>query len=793
MLAWLADELSPGRLLLESYGYTWDPRLIHLGLSEKSFPVSFPTVQSGPLSETASLTADAGLGSATKVNYIQWLRQASVADIQKDNYPGPLPTSLLYKILRQSVILCYANLAAKGEVSAGRLVATQFREAELVGIPEHTPPVTPSVGTWELLARPSVPDPAKTWADYFVELNPSPSSPYGQLVALRASLDRLAALPTAELDRLLSETLDACSHRLDVWVTTIANALLNRTRANNNSTGLHLGAFGWVEDVRPSPQRAKVAGAELTQVQTLDTLRAQRVPGAPALPVPIQPLVDNGGYIYAPSSEHGAVAAVLRNGYITHKGTSEEPLLNIDLSSERIRYALSLLHGVQQGQSLNALLGYLFEAGLENLNLQKYTQPFRDLFPVVGTKLTPSSAPSDAIAASNVVDGLALRTAWDAGKLAAGQNWGTGLPPAGADQTAIIGLLETIDDYADALGDVSMAEAVFQIIRGNFGRAGGLMDAISKGDRPPDPDVIVTPRGGLDLTHRIAVLIAGAPTPNPTWSSVTPHPRAAAEPWLDAWLTSLLPDPSTVTCSVQYTVDAANQTVNVSLRQLDVGALDCLAMADAAAVAQQAELELRIYYAAALPSGATGAQINYQLAAPPAGWVSFPDFFFLAKALRTLLSAARALAPQDLTVPENDVSAAGLVDTADLQTRAAAAVASLQSDIAALNTAATPAAIRTALLACSHYGVAGSVPSTVTDANLATQAKSVLSVLNGRLTTATAPNIAPTAAFGAILVKASWCCRGSRPLTPPILPPPLRNPRRWSHRTLQRPRAGSRN
>ena len=421
---------------------------------------------------------------------------------------------------------------------------------------------------------------------------------------------------------------------------------------------------------------------------------------------------------------------------------------------------------------MNALLGYLFEAGLDDLNLQQYIQPFRDRFPIVGTKLTPSSAPTESIVASNVVDGLALRTAWDTGVLAAGQNWGTGLPPPGADQTSVIGLLKTIDDYADALGDVGMAEAVFQIMRGNFGRGGGLINAISKGDRPPDPDVITTPRGGLDLTHRVAVLLTGSPTINPTWSAVTVYPRAAAEPWLNAWLTTLLPDPSTVNCSVQYTDTAGSHTDNVSLLQLNVGALDCLGMADAAEVAQQAELEARILYAAAIPSGATGVQINYQPASPPAGSVSFPDFFFLAKALRSLTSTARALGPQDMTVPENNVAQAGF-DTANLSGRASAALTSLQNDVSSLSAAATAeaaaaaaaagsttpaltaaeATLRTALLACSYYGVTGSVPSTITDANLAAQAKSVLSILNARITQATAPNTDALGVLSAIFGK----------------------------------------
>ena len=150
--------------------------------------------------------------------------------------------------------------------------------------------------------------------------------------------------------------------------------------------------------------------------------------------------------------EQAAAAAVLRSGYMTHKGTPDEPLLAIDLSSERVRNALCLLHGVQQGQSLNALLGYLFESGSADLSLQKYIQPFRDAFPVVGTKLTPSSAPSEAIAASNVVDGLALRTAWDAGKLVAGQNWGAGLPPPGADQAAVITVLKSSTTTPTRLG-----------------------------------------------------------------------------------------------------------------------------------------------------------------------------------------------------------------------------------------------------------------------------------------------------------------------------------------------------
>jgi hypothetical protein len=743
---WWQDFQAPGRALLNSYGYTqWNPRILTLGFGQNSFPVGFSTVQDGPLSETEPLNADATLSGGVKGNYIDWLQTAAVADIQAENYPGTKPTSLLYKILRQSLLLEYANLAGLNEVSAGRLGLAQIQESEMVSVQPAATTLTP----WQVLARPSIPNPHVSWAEYLLTPTFSAESPFAQLNDLRASLGRLATLPTAELDRLLTETLDACSHRLDVWATAIATALLKRTRAKQNGS-VWLGCYGWAEDVRPETGRTAVAGAALQQVQALDAARSQKSREAVQLPVPLQPPADNGGYILAPSSVQAAVAAVLRNGYMTHQNTAEEGLLSIDLSSERVQKALWLIDGVQQGQSLNALLGYLFEDALHDQNLDKYVQPFRDAYPLVGSKLTPSSAPSETVAASEVVDGLALRTAWDAGKLVAGQNWGTGLPAPGADQNSVVTILQVLDDYADALGDLSISEAVFQIVRGNFGSGGGLMDAISRGSRPPDPDVVTTPRGGIDLTHRVALLFAGVPAQNAAWSAITQHPRAAAEPWLNAWLGQMLPDPATVRCQVQYQNGGANQTATVSLRDLNVGPLDLLAMSDSAEVPQKSELENRILYDAAVPAGAQNVQIVFQTTGLPPGSPAFPDVLYLAQKLRMLLGAGRALAPQDMTTPEtNVVDAGGVVNIHDLQSRATAAVENLESNINLLSTAAAglPAApdpVRSALIQCSFYGVAGAIPNTTSgpDPNLATQAASVLASLQVRYTKAAAVNVA---------------------------------------------------
>jgi hypothetical protein len=739
---WRQDYTKPGRDWLNALGYSnWDPRVLRLGFDKFSFPITIPTVQSGVLSETDPLNADADLGGGQKGNYINWLQTAAIADLQSDNYPGPRPTSLLYKLLRHSLLLEYSSLAGLEEVKTGKLALTQIQENEIVGVKPHPTTLTP----WQVLARPFDPKPGQTWADYLLTVNFPAGSPFTPLNEIRASLTRLAALPTAELDRLLTETLDSCSHRLDVWATGIANAVLKRTRAKNN--GLWLGCYGWVEDVRPESGRAPVTATELQQVQQLDQLQARKVPRSSQLPTPYQPLTDNGGYIYAPSQTQAAVAAVLRNGYMTHKQTAEEGLLAMDLSSERVRKALWLIGGVQQGQSLNALLGYLFEEAMHESGLDKYIQAFRNAYPVVGAKLTPASAPSEALAASNVVDGLALRTAWDKGQLAAGQNWGQDLPAANAPavQNSVISILKTLDDYADALGDVSMAEAVFQIMRGNFSRGGGLMDAISRGSRPPDPDVVNTPRGGIDITHRVALLFAGAPVANPAWSGIGQHPRAAAEPWLDAWISQLLPDPAMVRCQVKYQDVSGPQTKTIALADLDVGPLDVLALADAAETPQSSELEQRIVYAATLPATAKNPQIAFQSSMLPAGSLLFPDVLYLAQKLRRLVGACRPLLPQDLTVPEtNVVNAGGMVIGVDLLARALVALQSLQTDINDLQAAyiAVPFAadpVRRALLKCSFYGVAGSIPNSLSaDSALTGQAKSLFNTLQARYSKAAA-------------------------------------------------------
>jgi hypothetical protein len=741
---WWQQHLEPGRAQLDVLGYTaWDPRVIHSALSPSDFPVLSPTVVNGPLSETEPLPSDASFGGG-HVNYITWLRSASIADVRANNYPGPaVPDTLLYKILRQSVLLDYVTLAQFAQVGSGELALQQTREAELVGMETAAAaraPALAEVTPWQVLARPVASDPSVTWAEYLVALQPQPGSPFERLAELRASMDRLAELPTAELDRLLTETLDMCSHRLDAWITALATSRLTR----QGISGVRAGAYGFVQNLRPATAAVPAGSAAAARVADLDTRRARLFPGAPQPLPPVQPPAGNGGFVHAPSLTQAAAAAVLRSGYLSHQGGAEDGLLAVDLSSDRVRLALYLLAGVQRGQPLGALLGYQLETAMHAASLDVYIQPLRDAFPLVTGKLTAGGSADAGM--SQVIDGLALDRARQAGTLAAGGNWGPGLPPPGPDQDKLLALFAVQDDTVDAISDVGVSEAVYQAMRGNPEQAGGTFDGISQAEHMPDPQVVTTPSGGTDHTELLCVLLAGPPVRAAPWAGIPDTPRSLAEPWLDAWISTLLPDPADVSATVTYTAGGAPVTAIVHLSDLAAGPLDVLAMSRITAPGGRSELDARLIYQV-VPVGATDVTISYPQVAPPG--IGFADLLNVARSLADLVAGGRALAASDLAVPGTAVPAG--IDVTELNSRASAVLTAVNTLVSSLADAAAgtlaPDAARDAMVAAAGYGLPGAIPpsrrGSGPDPLLAAQAAPLHDALAARATTMAGITLAP--------------------------------------------------
>jgi len=678
------------------------------------------------------LVNDPDDGAELPFNYIRWIRTASLADLRDEQLPAKVrrPTALLYRMLRHAMLVEYDRSAFELQLKQGLVREDDRREPELVGIVGST---KTRLTSWQRLARPIS---ATAGSISFAEhLQRSQSADTAAIRDLRSALTTLEDLPASQLERLFTETLDACSHRLDAWVTSLAAKRLQEMRALQ-PLGCHIGAFGWVEDLRPAP------AGRVTERVLPDGRRVR-----------VQTM--SGGYVQAPTQTHAATAAVLRNGYLSRSGDGRSRYA-VDLSSRRVRAALHLLDSVREGQPLGAVLGYRFERGLHEghrpLELDRYVEPFRRLFPVSTEGSSTPGEPTESLAARGVVDGLRLREAFRSRTIPFG---GQGLPAVGsADHRAVEVELRALDDAIDGVADLLTAESVYQIVRGNPAAASATLDALSRGARPPEPEVVRQQRGGTTLTHRVALVLGGDPLPAGSGWPTRFTPRAAAEPHLDGWVGSLIGDPGAVSCRVTWSdptpTDPSRRTERtVTLAQLDLRPLDVLALAGTAtAQAGASELDLRVADAV-FRTAPTATDIRIVYAPPPgrdpATARMFPEVLELARAIDAALQGARPLGPADLLTPEAaDTASSADILTAEALARATAARAALAAladrlDAASAAIEAAPAAatsladLQDGLREAALFGLPGGLAPGASSADLSARAASVRLELRRRL------------------------------------------------------------
>lgn len=501
------------------------------------------------------------------------------------------------------------------------------------------------------------------------------------------SVEHLAGVPSAELERLTGEELDLCSFRLDAWQTSLATRHLAELRAAE-PTGVHLGGFGWVENLAPD--------------QGTDSL----------------------GYVHSPSMAQAATTAVLRSGHLTHRHRDSETLA-IDLSSDRVRKALAVLDGVRAGQPLGALLGYRYERAIRERNsaLSQYVLALRRLAPLAQSTGGDQSQPLEGIAARDVCDGLKLLEVWRTqGELMfiTGRN---GLPPVGPHKDLMITELRRLEDLVDAVSDVLLSEAVHQSLRGNSDRAAAAMDALDRQGPPPDPEFLRTPRTGTGVTHRVLVALSETSLPS-NWSPAPVDARAAADPRLNAWVARLLGARSRFRFALDaITVDADGndvvvQTVECRLTDLGLSPLSVIWAAATGGTGQPTELEERIvHHLSGLVSNPEAIDHLELHSGVRAGWpdsaVGLADLLAMADPIRTLITGHRAAIPTDFTLAVETLDP--VIDETELQQRAAAAEATLAAvaaDLDAVLAAADPdpATMMAALFAAADIGVSGAVP-----------------------------------------------------------------------------------
>lgn len=711
-------------------------RLNNTVYADIEVPLKGALVQAGVVSEDTRLTP----------NFINLLLESPVAIIRNEGFPEPKPNSLLYLLLRHSALLEYNKAAQNILLSRGLMTLGQRRETEIIEVEPGVDVFTP----WKQLAT-VAPDLSPQPLEAFLhQLATFEDGNVAQLGDFRSSLRELSGLPILELERLMTGTLDLCSYRLDAWITSIATRRLTAMR-QANPNGVYLGGYAWVENLKPETQ----------------PLLATTVPEESGSPVFALP--DNPGFIHAPSLTQAATASVLRSGQLTHRNIEAGKLLAIDLSSARVRLAKWLLDGVRAGQPLGALLGYRFERGLHEahaeVELDRFIAPFREMAPLVARKLDPAEGlPVESIAANNVVDGFRLQQLWKQSMSDESAFFSKLGSMTDVQRQALRAELMALDDAVDAVSDALMAESVHQAVQGDTSRASATLDAVARGDaRPPELDIIETPRSGIALTHRVLALFSGSPPEIPGWTAGRFPFRAQAEPHLNALAGQLLGNPALVRCRVELldrTTGGVTQTREIRLADLALSPLDLVYAAESNAQVKRSEIEQRLLLEVGRQAPDFGPYelLRVNLDRDPSWSVSELsgyEFFELLRTVRTLITRARGIDGCDLIA--SGVDGVTGIDENDLGQRASRAIGSLQDALARLKTnlTASPTDLSEALLSMAHFGILGAVPADA--AQLISQAQSVEREAAARLARAQAASAAMDAireVFGSSFVIA---------------------------------------
>ena len=498
---------------------------------------------------------------------------------------------------------------------------------------------------------------------------------------LKTALQVLSETDVATLERHLAGTLDATSHRLDAWITSLATRRLAELRAAQ-PTGLSVGGYAWLENLRPATPGPAAASV-------------------PDEPGPLVTIPDDAGFIHAPSLNQASAAALLRNAHLAHGGDRNSPYA-IELTSARVRLARQLFEGVRQGQPIGALLGYTFERKLHDAGLDDLVDDFRKLAPLPGAA-TPTGV------RRLVVDGLALSTKWRADPASVLSV----MSASDARRPTAQKILDALETAVDAAADAVNAEGAFQMVRGNLARAAASLDAISSGQAPP-PNLgfVRTPRTGTGVTHRVAMVLSAAAPTNPAgWATRTTSPRAQADPALDAWAGRLLGPATDVGARVEELGPDGEviATHVVPLTELGLTPID-LVWATGGADGAPQEIVQRVLDAALHAAGGPVPTASLRVDLGRAGpGRSLGDLVELATRAQRLLAGSRPMDGSDLQPPHAD-PVRGL-DLDELTRRVRAAERALARARTALTTALTDGTdLRAPMLALAAFGVPGAVP-----------------------------------------------------------------------------------
>jgi len=318
-----------------------------------------------------------------------------------------------------------------------------------------------------------------------------------------------------EIRNLVVEFFDLFTHRLDAWLMGLLSNKL-RSRMDKGQHRLGLGSFGWVFNlVEPN----KNASAQ------------QR----------------SGEYILAPSANQAITGAVLRSAYKNSLvGGKPDYDMSVNLSSERVRNAIRIIEGIQNGLSVGTILG----TDLERLIHDNWKQndksseldcciyPLRKKYPQITHMDQEDKTQKQEISDNDITVVNGSRLLEDYRKAGNKAGWLSSLKlfdeNAAKKEPQLLKLIDCIDDEYDALTDVILSESVYKLTQGNTEAVEALTNALHNEKNVPLPDVTEIPIHSAQIDGYMVVSLPIDAI------ATTDGLIATAEPKVDQWLNQTL-------------------------------------------------------------------------------------------------------------------------------------------------------------------------------------------------------------------------------------------------------------
>ena len=636
-----------------------------------------PVVDDRPLSETEPVRVYTDDGR----NYLRWLVDAAgsldAAAAAGGVRRRPPPTALLYLLLRHALMLGYWDAGRELHRTADfdEAVLHALRREPRVRARRRPAPAAARAAGSRSTRPTAVTGGAGTVADHIAA---DPRRPRAETRGLREqleALERLADAPTARLERAFAEHVDLLQPTGSTpggWAscTTSSRRCAPAARARRRG-GVHLGAYGWLEDVRPQP-RELTPGASCPH--DLEAVFARRpAPAADARPrerrlhprAVAQPRGHRGGAAQRLSRER-------RRRTRPRRSRSTSRRSGCGWRSASSRASATARPSARCSATGSSAACTTATSGAE---VDAFIFELRKAFPLRADQLSTTDSgpgvPIEAIEARNVVDGLRLVEHVP--------------PPASAATRSGCPALRDADarpgrrhrrrgrpllDLHDAVADLALAEGVHQAVQGNFDRARRRRSTRTRPARyPPEPEVVRTPRTGVTLTHRVGLHLDPADRCRPPGRrrARTPSPRSTP-----GW-PRCCPASASVACRAVWKdpVTGDREDELVTLAELGLRPLDLLALVHAEDQAAMTELDDRVLQrvaAARSPRPDAVIEIRYMEHGP--GQRSVFEVAPLVAHLRSLLARARPLRAGDVALPNEvapDIEASARLDPARIE------------------------------------------------------------------------------------------------------------------------------